>query len=64
MITIRYNSDWEEFQVTVTGNPRATHHTDCPIDALGSAQDMAKRSNSVVTVHHSAKSRINKVKGL
>ena len=61
MITIRFNSELNEFQVTVKGNSAATYHTDCPVDAMGSAQDMARRNNGTVTIHSSAK---NKLKGL
>lgn len=58
MITIRYNSEWEEFQVTVKGNAAATHHTDCPVDAMGSARDMARRNGGTVAIHSSAKRRL------
>lgn len=39
-VSIRFDRDWEEYQVRIKGNPEATYHTTDRDDALGTAQRM------------------------
>lgn len=39
-VSVRYDREWEEYQVRVQGQPKATYHTDDRDDALRTAQVM------------------------
>lgn len=42
---VYYDYDWQEYLVTLRGQPRATYHTDCRTDALDTARAMLSRAN-------------------
>ena len=42
-IAILFDYEWNEYQVTVTGNVAATYHTDDKQDAFDTAKDMNYR---------------------
>lgn len=39
-VSVWWDDEWEEYQVKVRGNPKATYHTDDRADALATAQRM------------------------
>lgn len=39
-ISVWYSTEWQEYQVKVKGNPKATYHTSDKTDALSTAQVM------------------------
>ena len=39
-IAIRFDYEWQEYQVVVSGHPAATYHTDDKRDAFDTAKDM------------------------
>lgn len=39
-VSVRWDSEWSEYQVRIAGKPKATYHTDDRDDALASAQRM------------------------
>ena len=40
-IRIYHNDDWDEYVVSVKGQPCASYHTDCKEDAINTAMHMA-----------------------
>lgn len=64
MVTIKYVNDWNEFQVSLKGNPDTTYHTDCPVDARDTARAMSVSNRCAMTVHRSAQSHIKRVEAL
>lgn len=46
-VSVRYDTEWEEYQVRVAGRPAATYHTNDRADALATAQHM--RNNLTTT---------------
>ena len=39
-VSIRFDTEWDEYQVRIKGQPKATYHTDDREDALRTAQHM------------------------
>lgn len=39
-VSVRFDTEWEEYQVRIAGMPKATYHTDDREDAIRTAQVM------------------------
>lgn len=44
-VSVRFDRDWEEYQVRIKGQADATYHTDDKGDALATAQHMRNNLN-------------------
>jgi hypothetical protein len=57
VITLRWDPDWEEYQVTNSRNLKATYHTSDYEDAVGTAEQMRKDANAESVINKVPKSR-------